>query len=259
MLEIALQYSRRGWAVLPMRGKRLPRGPIQANATIDPAVIVRSHWLGIGMACGAPAATDVLDIDDGETCPLDREALIASTLAASTPSGGVHLFFAYAGFPTRRFAWGEWRSTGVAVALPPGDRRAWLNDLPVTAAPEELVCMLKPRVGQQKEYASGPSHHSFSGPLVGELPKPIYLAIVRSKPPNGHEQRRVMGIIRTLIQCRSHRNDCLNWAAYELRRFEWLPRDVTAALLEDSSKLNGYMEKDGAAAVQATIRSGLGT
>jgi hypothetical protein len=269
MLDVALQYAGRGWAVIPMVGKRLPRGKISDNASRDPAVISAKRWPGVGMATGVLSSVDVLDVDDCEAFPLDLEALIASTLAASTPRG-VHLFYRYIGIPTRRFPWGEWRSSGLAVALPPGEGRAWINDRTVGLAPKEVIELLMPLRDQEREYEGvtsslehdgrlNPTGYSLPGPLVGrEIPKPLYQAIVRCKPPNGREQRRVVGIIRTLIECRSHRNDCLNWAGYELRAFEWLPRDVAARLLVAASKLNGYAAKDGIDAVRATIASGLG-
>jgi hypothetical protein len=124
-LEAALQYaSRRDGAVLPMRGKRFYTHDGVRIATRDPDIIEQWSWAeSFGMACGEPSSTDVLDIDDLEAfaaAGFDLDALVASTLTASTPSGGRHLFFEFAGLRSRAFPWGEWRSTGLAVVLPPG-------------------------------------------------------------------------------------------------------------------------------------------
>jgi bifunctional DNA primase/polymerase-like protein len=94
---------------------------------------------------------------------------------------------------------------------------------------------------------------------TAELPKPLYLAIARCKPPNPHEKRRVAGIIRDLIDCKSFRNNRLNSSGFALREFKlWVPRGVAVDLLKAASDLNGYTAKDGIAAVMATINSGLG-
>src|SRR5262249_54220314 len=143
MIEAALQYAGRGWAVLPMRGKRfLTRDGVRV-ATRDASIIERWSWAEtIGMACGEPSRTDVFDIDDAEAfagAGFDLDALTASTLAATTPSGGRHLFFEFAGLRSRVFPWGEWRSTGLAVVLPPAPGRKWLNELAPQPLPSKLI------------------------------------------------------------------------------------------------------------------------
>ena len=96
-VETALQYaSRRGWAVLPMHEKKFYTRDGVRIATRDPNIIKQWGWAeSFGMACGEPSRTDVFDIDDAEAfaaAGFDLDALTASTLAATTPSGGRHLF-----------------------------------------------------------------------------------------------------------------------------------------------------------------------
>ena len=111
-VEVALQYaSRRGWAVLPMRGKKFYTSDGVRMATRDPNIIKQWGWAeNVGMACGEPSRTDVFDIDDAEAfaaAGINLDALVASTLAATTPSGGLHLFFEFAGLPSRYYPLGN--------------------------------------------------------------------------------------------------------------------------------------------------------
>ena len=104
----ALQYaSRHGWAVLPMREKKFYTRDGVRIATRDTNIIKQWGWAeSFGMACGEPSRTDVFDIDDAEAfaaAGFDLDALAASTLAATTPSGGRHLFFEFAGLRSRVF------------------------------------------------------------------------------------------------------------------------------------------------------------
>ena len=182
-VEAALHYaSRRGWAVLPMHGKKFYTRDGVRMATRDPNIIKQWGWAeNFGMACGEPSRTDVFDIDDPEAfaaAGFDLDALAASTLAATTPSGGRHLFFEFAGLRSRAFPWGEWRSTGLAVVLPPAPGRRWLNDLTPQPAPPVLIELVKQLIKSAGGFPSFPL-------LVAtgdELPKPIYKALLRAMP-----------------------------------------------------------------------------
>jgi hypothetical protein len=143
-VEAALQYASRGWDVLPMHGKKFYTRDGVRMATRDPNIIKQWTWAeSFGMACGEPSRTDVFDIDDLAAAGFDVDALAASTLAATTPSGGRHLFFESAGLRSRSYSFGEWRSTGLAAALPPGQGRRWLNDLTPQPAPPVLIELVK--------------------------------------------------------------------------------------------------------------------
>ena len=261
VIDIALQYAARGWALLPYRTGKIFgfRGRICDNATRDPRIIETWTWAqGVGLACGELSGVDVLDVDDPTRFPLDLAALRAMTLCASTPRGGFHLLWEFARLRSRPFEWGEWRSTNLAIALPPAPGRAWANNLPIAEAPPELIELVK------RPNASDPPISS-SWPLMAsdnrELPKPLYVAVLRAMPSaSRHDQRRVMGALRKLIYAQHHRNNALNRAAFCFRTFvaEGLTTAEQArALLEMASAMNGYTVKDGIAEVRSTIASGL--
>ena len=71
-VEAALHYaSRRGWAVLPMRGKKFYTRDGVRMATRDPNIIKQWGWAeNFGMACGEPSRTDVFDIDEVSQRPV---------------------------------------------------------------------------------------------------------------------------------------------------------------------------------------------
>ena len=63
----------------------------------------------------------------------------ALTLCARTPSGGAHAYWKPVSGKSRTLGPGvEWFSKGKYVVVPPAPGRAWLNDLPIAEAPEEL-------------------------------------------------------------------------------------------------------------------------
>jgi len=261
MIDIALQYAARGWALLPYRtGKILGfRGRICDNATRDPRVIETWTWAAsVGLACGEPSNVDVLDIDDPATFPFDLAALRAMTLCASTPRGGFHLLWKFAGLRSRPFGWGEWRSTNLAIALPPAPARAWANSLPIAETPPDLIELVRRPAASDPPI---PSSWSLVASDNRELPKPLYVAVLRAMPSaSRHDQRRVMGALRKLVHATHHRNDALNRAAFCFRSFvaEGLTTvEQARSLLEMASAMNGYTAKDGILEVRSTIASGL--
>jgi hypothetical protein len=270
MIEAALAYAERGWCIVPMRSSKrfYFTGGVRV-ATRDPAMIAQWSWAErIGMACGQPSGTDVLDVDDSTGFPFDLEALLGTTLAAKTPNG-YHLFWKYAGgLRSRAFKWGEYRSTGLAVVLPSGSAdRYWLNELEPQIAPAALLQLL---IEPREPIPQHPLGHqpSFGPHLGGQtlwLPSALYHKVNRLVPRSdrvtAHHQRRVCGILNIALQRDCHRNDALNIAGFCLRE---LVRDgivspaAAEELLFDVATLNGYVRKDGHAAARATIRSGLG-
>jgi hypothetical protein len=260
VIGVALQHCARGWAIVPMRSnKRFYTRDGVKIATRDPKIVERWTWAEVfGLACGAASGVDVLDVDDPSEFPFDLTALLATTLAART-SRGVHLFFRYAGLRNRTFKWGEWRSDGLAVILPPAPSRVWLNNLMPATAPAELLQLVRRPTPTDSATAFS------SWPLLGgdnrELPKPLYFAVRRAMPSaSSHDQRRVMGALRKLVYATHHRNNALNRAAFCFRAFvaEGLTTTEQArALLEMASAMNGYTAKDGIADVRSTIASGL--
>jgi hypothetical protein len=260
-VEAALEYaSRRGWAVLPMRGKKFYTRDGVRMATRDPSIIKQWGWAeNVGMACGEPSRTDVFDIDNAEAfaaAGINLNALVASTLAATTPSGGLHLFFEFAGLPSRYYPFGEWRSTGVAVALPPAPERRWLNDLTPQPAPPVLIELVKQLIKSAGGFPSFPLLVATSN----ELPKPIYKALLSAMPLGSglccRHQRWAGSILRKLIAYRDGRNGALMRATFDFRSIiaHGLIAEADArSLLVMACSANGYLGKVGIGQVNATI------
>src|SRR5262245_37508099 len=220
LVEAALAYAARGRAVVPVRSnKHFYTTDGVGIATRDPRIIRGWYWAeAVGMACGEPSGTDVFDIDDAQAfaaAGFGLDPLAASTLAATTPSGGRHLFFEFAGLRSRIFPWGEWRSTGLAVVLPPAAGRRWLNDLTPQPAPPELIKLVKQRIKSVGGFSSFPLLVATSD----ELPKPIYKALLCAMPLgpvlSRRHQRWAASILRKLIACRDGRNTALMLATFD--------------------------------------------
>ena len=167
-----------------------------------------------------PSRTDVLDVDHVEAFAavgFDLDPLTASTLAATTPSGGRHLFFEFAGLRSRVFPWGEWRSTGLAVVLPPAPGRKWLNDVTPQPAPPELIELVEHPIKSRGGFSSFPLLVATSD----ELPKAIYKALLRAMPLGSvlcrRHQRWAGSILRKLIAYRDGRNAALMRATFDFR------------------------------------------
>jgi Bifunctional DNA primase/polymerase, N-terminal len=263
-VAVALYYSRRfDWAVLPKPEKKFYTRYRVRSATRDPNIIKQWGWAeSFGMACGEPSRTDVLDINDAEAFAVagfDLGALAASTLAATTPSGGLHLFFEFAGLRSRLFPWGGWWSTGHAVVLPPASGRRWLNDLtPQPAPPPELIKLVKQKIKSVDEFPFFP----FPPPVVlgDELPKPIYEVLVQAMPLTlvlGRRHQRWAGsILRKLIAHRDRRNTALMRATLDFRPIiakKLIAEADARSLLVMACSANGYLDKVGIDRVNATI------
>ena len=229
-------------------------------ATRDPNIVKQWGWAeSFGMACGEPSRTDVLDIDDPEAftaAGFDLSALVASTLTATTPSGGRHLFFEFAGLRSRVFPWGEWRSTGLAVVLPPAPGRKWLNELTPQPAPSNLIELVK----RPNKSVGGYSSFSLLVATSDELPKPIYKALLRAMPLSSslcrRHQRWARSILCMLIAYRDGRNAALMRATFDFRPIiaDGLIAEADArSLLVMACSANGYLGKVGIGQVNATI------
>lgn len=187
MIEHALQYASRGWAIFPIHttlgGKcscgrscaspgKHPRikGGFKA-ASRDPATIEiwwhRWPTANIGVATGAVSGLTVLDIDGAEgfqelTTLLGQQAMPA-TLAAQTGSGA-HLYFISSGEGTSARGKLHVRGEGGYCVIPPsfhpsGRNYQWLNSLSPIPLPEIL-----------KQYAQGAG-------LEGEKPRARFAAL----------------------------------------------------------------------------------
>jgi len=116
------------------------RGGVHA-ATRDLATIERwwHTWpqANVAIACGAASGIVVIDIDAPSQVP---KLFNLTTLCASTPSGGRHLYYRYVeGMRNRVFDWGELRADGLYVVAPPADGRAWISHSVNADVPAHLV------------------------------------------------------------------------------------------------------------------------
>ena len=242
-----------------MRGKKFYTRDGVRMATRDPNIIKQWDWAeSFGMACGEPSRTDVFDIDDlasqrpvsiSTRWPLQRWPQQRHQ-AGCTCSSSLQ-DFAAASFP-----WGEWRSTGLAVALPPAPGRRWLNDLTPQPAPPVLIELVKQLIKSAGVFPSFPL-------LVAtgdELPKPIYKALLRAMPLGPvlrrRHQRWAGSILRKLIAYRDGRNAALMRATFDFRSIiaQGLIAEADArSLLVMACSANGYLGKVGIGQVNATI------
>lgn len=108
LLRTALRYAAQGWAVFPCRaGDKVPATAHGfKDATVD-AQQIHTWWMAepdnnIGISCGASGLV-VIDIDCKNGAPgwdtwraltATHGPEVALTLAARTPSGGMHLYYA---------------------------------------------------------------------------------------------------------------------------------------------------------------------
>jgi hypothetical protein len=166
LLEAALRYAARGWAVFPVRpgGKTPITKHGLKDATTDPAII-RQWWekwpsANIGIHCGASGLLAVdLDTKDGKDGLAEWRELARQhgfsengTLASITPSGGRHLLYAMPGVrlgnSQSRLAPGvDTRGDGGYIVAPPsvvnGKPYRWEDDsVPILECPAPVVAAL---------------------------------------------------------------------------------------------------------------------
>ncbi|PFG75310.1 bifunctional DNA primase/polymerase [Tepidiforma thermophila] len=204
LLEAALAYARRGWAVLPLR----PRGkePLTEHgvkdATTDPATI-EAWWrrwprANVGIATGTVSKLAVLDIDPRNGGDEALDGLLAQhggwgiptdaggypeTWTVLTGGGGRHYYFAIDGpLPSRKLADGvDLKGDGGYVVAPPSvhpsgasyEVEASTEDLPPAPAPAwllERACTRK-----------APLYRELEGEPVREGQRNDYLASVAGK------------------------------------------------------------------------------
>ena len=131
---------------------------------------------------------------------LDWDLIQTLTLCAATPSGGAHAYWKPVSGKSRTLGQGvEWFSKGKYVVVPPAPGRAWLNDLPVAEAPEELKQLV--RANHIRDAGK-----DFLGPQMSaavasssKVPKPIYFLILRLMPKaERRDQRRAAGLFNVV-------------------------------------------------------------
>jgi Bifunctional DNA primase/polymerase, N-terminal/AAA domain len=170
--DMAKLYAVRfGLRVVPIRpGSKVPDMLDWPRlATTDPARIddwwTNGHLgCGVGIATGAGSRTFVLDVDDNGRDKRGKDTLAAliekygplpPTPMVLTPSGGMHLYFDWPGFPLKE-SLGDWldiRGEGRQVLAPPsvhpnGGTYVWeessrLSHLAIAKAPEWMLDLLR--------------------------------------------------------------------------------------------------------------------
>jgi hypothetical protein len=292
-LNTALDFASRGYAVLPVGPDKRPWTDHGVHsASSNPLIFSRWDWKGAACAVATGEKVEVLDVDvrdaggaqplvgqgnppaceggvDGfvtlKSLGLDWGLIQTLTLCATTPSDGGHAYWKPFSGKSRTLGPGvEWFSTGKYVVVPPASGRVWLNNLPITEAPEELKRLVL------ANHTHDGAQRVFPGPLmdgpiassITKVPKPIYLLILRlMREAERRDQRRAIGLFNVVSSKRTGRNNALNYAAWAFR--ELVEKDAIEAsgackLLVEACKANGYLAKDGAEAVRLTIMSGLG-
>jgi hypothetical protein len=290
---VARDLVKAGFAVFPVFDKRplTPHGVHSASRNLSE--FGKLNWRGangVGIATGKASGIDVLDVDV-RLSQVDREnpsssvqgrdgiATLASlpplpeTRIASTPNGGRHYWFRHIeGSRNCKLADGslEWFSDGKLVVVPPAPGREWICETEIAEAPEWLRAMVlsphpHPRQAGQRN-SSGPlvtATNTNSSLGSSHVPKPIYTLILRGMPnANARAQRRVRGLWSNLAAKPQHRNEGLNYAAWEFNQFIRsgdLDPDVAANLLWLACETNGYLAKDGEDVVKEVINRVLKT
>ena len=133
MMDYALMYAARGWAVFPCKPReKVPataHGVLDATTDLDQ---IRTWWTGrpdcnIGLACGEPSGVVALDIDPRSGGQEFWDAMIDESgqlpegvIESQTGGGGTHYLFAYAGQANIDLAPGvEVKSNGKYIVVPP--------------------------------------------------------------------------------------------------------------------------------------------
>ena len=142
------------------------------------------------------------------------------------------------------------------MVLPPAPGRKWLNDLTPQPAPPELIELVK----QPTKSAGGFSSFTLPVATGDELPKPIYIALLRAMPLSPalcrRHQRWAGSILRKLIAYRDGHNAALMRATFDFRAIiaDGLIAEADArSLLVMACSANGYLGKVGIGQVNATI------
>jgi hypothetical protein len=253
VLEAALGYAAKGWPVFPRRADKHPITDHGIyDATTDAAIIHawwdRWPWASIGITTGDKI--DVLDIDVRATVngfeTLQGFPALPSTLIASTPSGGWHVYFQHiAGSRTRKLGRGlEWIAIGPRgapgnVVAPPGAGREWINEDDIAEAPEWLreLVLAQPEIGISLGRGASSNRRASSNTKNMMLRSRTILRVV--------EQAEI-----------DHRTPALFWASCRFGEIG-VPEDVGEQALMQSASLVGLIRDYGVERVRRQILNGM--
>lgn len=275
-LEAALSYACMGWRVMPLHWPKFGPGtvacscrdpkcgsvgkhPVVTNgskdATTNPATI-RGWWekwpiANVGIATGAESGLAVLDVDPrhggNETLAglMDEHGELPETIAASTGSGGAHLFFKHPGckFPNSANKIGPGIDTrgegGYVVAAPSkhasGECYAWE---PLSGPTDRTPC-------------------TFPHWMLGKVilpPKPA--APTNREPSSGETGTRWLG--KALARCNAgNRNDTGLWLATQIRDAGLSLSETERLMLDYAARCpqgdSPYAEKEALATAQSAF------
>jgi hypothetical protein len=162
--QAALEYLRRGWAVLPIApGTKRPLVPWEKYQHRHPTEAEVVGWwtrwpdAQVAIVTGAVSGLVVLDEDGPEAQEALRDKHLPATPTVRT-SKGWHRYFRHPGFECRNFARKlpglDFRGDGGYVLAPPslhpsGRRYEWANtlspdDVPLAPCPDWLLDLLRP-------------------------------------------------------------------------------------------------------------------
>jgi hypothetical protein len=285
---VARRLASQGLAVFPVRARQPLTARGVYSATSNLTILAQMRWRnadGCGLATGKVSGIDVLDVDVRARTPGDRKEpphhsvgggrdgfaaladlpTLPSTLCAQTPRNGRHFYFRHvAGGRNCRLGDGsvEWFSSGKLVVVPPAPGRAWLNQAEIAEAPDWLKALVrapKPTHTQDRDHGGGSSGPQVTKPDLAaqvtepgsdrEVPREIYFLIIRGMgKASSKQQPRVRGLWKNLAEKADHRNDGLNYTAWQFSQFVEvgdLNREIASKLLWLACEANGYLDKDG--------------
>jgi Bifunctional DNA primase/polymerase, N-terminal/AAA domain len=276
ILQAALSYAERGWCVFPCHPAT--KRPVVEHglhaATRDEQTIREwwTQWPGamIGCRTGPESGVWALDLDldssrngisnFSDLCT-DKEP-IPETLATQTPRGGRHLFFAWTDGiknSTGKLAHGvDVRGAGGYCILPPsmrsdGRRYERLFDIypDLPAAPKWLLELVVDKTAPAPDATLA-----------------VFTAAAARHRTGGNGNSAAYGAAALENECRAvtsappgTRNHALNRAAFSLGQLVAggvLSEGGVRLHLRDAANACGLVKDDGAAAVLATLNSGLG-
>jgi len=147
-----------GWPVMPVKSHG--KAPLTPHGVKDATTDVRSilHWpdrygddFNLGVACGAPFGPDVLDIDDMHQAAFMLPVLRNDATPESATGRGEQLFYAGTTRGTISLGFGELRSVGSYVVVPPsihpnGKEYVWLNEPRSRALPPVPASVIADKV-----------------------------------------------------------------------------------------------------------------
>lgn len=261
-LDVALDYARRGWSVIPLRPRdkrpALAWSRFQTERAKKAEIVTWARQFpgaNLGIVTGAVSGVIVLDVDDA--CAWDD--LFYNYDVPRTPTAqtgkGWHLYFQHPGGVVRNFARKlpglDLRGDGGYVVAPPsvhpsGAQYSWEmspEDTPLAPCPEWLLDL----IGSGEEVTP-------SAPPVVPLPAPERNG---KGPYELYAQNALNGEVGRLLQTQSGaRNDTLNRAAFSMGTIiatGAIDRATVEHALSNAARLIGLGEEE----TTKTIKSGI--